>query len=318
MLSCRKAFRGALGLAAALLALPARAAEADRYVPADAEVVVHVNVKQILGSGLAKKYVLPQVKKALDDNKEARQFLAALGLDPLKDVSSVTVSSVANATQGRDKVVVVLRGNFDPAKVHKLAEKVAEDKKDELKIGKAGDKYLYETTQQGKTVYSGFPAAGTLVASPTKAYVVAALEGKTAKVSKALQEALAGADARQSVWVASVATDDIKKAAGKNQFTAGIAPKLKAFTGGITVGDDVAVSLKVQTTDPKAAQTLDDLVTQFVKPILGVAGQSNEDLAPLIKDVLDSMKVTTQKGDLDVKFKVSAATIDKAVKKFGK
>ena len=44
-----------LGLAAALLASPVRAADIDRYLPADTEVVSIVNVRQILSSALVKQ-----------------------------------------------------------------------------------------------------------------------------------------------------------------------------------------------------------------------------------------------------------------------
>src|SRR6266536_2863410 len=81
-----------LALAAALFASPLRAAEADKHLPSDATAVVFVNLRQILDSPVSKKYMLDQIKDGLKKDADAQKFMAAAGLDPLKDLSSVTVA----------------------------------------------------------------------------------------------------------------------------------------------------------------------------------------------------------------------------------
>jgi len=54
MLSSRKAL-GVLRALAVVLSARARAAEPSKYVPADAEAVIHIHVQQLLDSKLAKK-----------------------------------------------------------------------------------------------------------------------------------------------------------------------------------------------------------------------------------------------------------------------
>src|SRR5262245_58717183 len=181
------------GLAALCLAAPAGAADASKLVPADAEQVVFVNVEALLKSELVKKHALDQVKAALKDNADAKKLFDAIGLDPLKDINSVLV---ANAGQKGDKVLVVAQGKFDLEKIHKLAEAVAREKKDELKILKEGTKTVYQGTKDGNSLYASFVDKNTMVASTSKAYVVAALKGEGGKPGKALATAMKAVDTR--------------------------------------------------------------------------------------------------------------------------
>ena len=109
--------------AALALLAPARAAEADRYLPAETQQVAVVNVKQLLDSPLVKKFALPEVEKQLKDNKEYKQFQDFTGIDILKDVTSVVVGNVS--TRG-DNFVIIVRGKFDTDKIHKSAQQYAE------------------------------------------------------------------------------------------------------------------------------------------------------------------------------------------------
>jgi len=311
MLFPRKALCGLLGLTLVLSAAPARAAEPSKYVPADAEMVLHVNVQQLLSSQLGKKFALPPIQQALKGNKEAQQLLTVLGLDPLKDISSITIS---NADQTGDKAQVALRGKFNLDKIHATAQKVAEDKKDAFKISKVGGKPLYESEQPGKTVYGGFADEGTLVVSPSRDYVVDALNGKTGKINKGLADAITLVDGKHSLLAAIVVTDELKNLAGAQPDAAALVKKLKAVGAGINVTDAIGVALKVRTTEPKAAADLGEAVNK-AKVLLASFGQTNEDAAPFVNEILKTLKVKTQRNDLSVEFKLSEEVVEKAIKK---
>jgi len=64
-----------LGLAAVLVAAPARAAEIDKLLPADTETVLTINVKQIFSSDLVKKVGLDKAKEALKSQSDAQKIL---------------------------------------------------------------------------------------------------------------------------------------------------------------------------------------------------------------------------------------------------
>src|SRR5436305_6233402 len=101
-----------------VVALSVQSAEPDRLLPGDTEQVVHINIKQILGSQLFKKYALPDIEKQLKDNKEYKQLQEATGVDVLKDVNSIVIAN--SGTTGK-KALVILRGRFDQDKIHKSA-----------------------------------------------------------------------------------------------------------------------------------------------------------------------------------------------------
>src|SRR5207247_412644 len=84
-----------LGLAFALLGpIPSSpAAEIDKYLPDDTQIVLHANIRQILESDLGKKYLMPQLEASIQGNPEAQQMLSAMGWDSFKDVSSFTMAA---------------------------------------------------------------------------------------------------------------------------------------------------------------------------------------------------------------------------------
>jgi hypothetical protein len=310
MLSSRKAVGGLLSLAL-LLSAPGRAAQPNKYVPADAELVLQVNVQQLLDSKLAKKYALPPLQQALKNNKDVQQLLTVLGLDPLKDLRTLTISNVG---QSGDKFQVALTGTFSLDKVYATAKKVAEDQKDKFKISKVGTKPLYEAVQQGKTVYAGFADDETMIVSPSRDYVVNALTGKTGKISKALQEAITAVDGTQGLWVALQVTEGLKTMLGRRQDVAAVFKNWKTGSMGINVSDAVAISLKVQTTDAPSARELGKQANE-AKEILQFVGQTNEELKPYIDEIVKTLEIKTQQADVSVKFQLSQDLIEKAIKK---
>src|SRR5689334_2673276 len=98
-------------LIVAALVGPVRAAEIDKLLPADTEVVITVNVKQILGSALLKKAGLDQWKGALKELPQVGDILEELGFDPFTDLDRVTIASPGGSEQ--DRGLIIARGNFD-------------------------------------------------------------------------------------------------------------------------------------------------------------------------------------------------------------
>jgi len=316
MQTSRKLWPGALALAA-LWAAPAlaEAPKLDPLVPADAEIVVSFNVRQMLDSPLIKKHALKEMKDALQKNEHANQALKAVGLDPFKDVSSVVITGTGGTAA--NKVLVVVRGNFDPEKVHTTI--VAEDKKNpgKVKVLKEGDTRLYEIHAEGKPAYAAFADKGTLVVSPSKEYALEAVKNagkKAAKPNKELAQALARVRGNDALWLAVVITDEMKKAMEKNPQTASIAPKLESVTGSVNLTADLTANVLIHTTDAKAAAELRKMINQ-VKPLLAVVAQSNEEVGPMVGELLNNLKISADKTDVDISLKVTQETIEKATKK---
>jgi hypothetical protein len=285
-------------------------AEADRYLPKETEQVVVVNVKQMLGSPLIKKLALAQIEEKLKDSKDLKALQEATGLDLLKDVHTIVV---ANTGTTGDNVTVVIRGRFDVDKLAKVAEAVAKEK-GEIKIGKIGDRNLYEASKDGKTFFLTFIDGTTAVGSTTKANVVAAVDGKAGKINKDLAAAVGGIDGKQSIWVAALVPEEARAALGQvDQGPKEALKKVKAASGGLNITTDVAATFSLSTGDAKAAKELGDFANQ-AKGLIAFAAAGNEMIKPFADELLKTLKIqTTQGGDISLSFKLSEEIIKKGL-----
>lgn len=315
MLSLR---RGALlALAVVLAALPVRAAEADKALPDDTEMVVTVNVRQFLDSPLIKKAGLD---KALAGNEESQKVLKDLGLDPLKDIDRVILAG----GKGDDQTLIVIKGNFDPEKIAAKAGELAKEHKDHVKVHKADGTTLYEITGVDKAVPLPPQAQGqvpldkpmmiavadktTVVAGVSKDAVTAAIARVTGKKSgeiknKELKALLAKQDAKQTVSIA-IPGGTIGQ------------EKIKHVTGGITVGADIKIEAHVATTDLDAAKELNDQFKEGLMTVQGLVGgfaAQQKALMPVL-DILNGIKHDVKDKDVIVNTTIKGETIEALLK----
>src|SRR5262245_26296080 len=272
-----------LAVAATLLSVPARAADIDRYLPADTETVVTLNIRQILGSQLAKKNGLEELRDFIKSQEELDGVLKDLGLDPLKDIDKVIVA--APATGEQDKGLVIVHGRFNLDKFKARAEKAAKDNKDTFKIlkvkdGQGGEHTVYEVavSAQGnsQTFFAGFADRTTLLAAPAKDYLIDALRVKDAtKVrlkNQTFQDLITKADAQQSLSIATTG-----EALAKSQLADPIKeflPKINDVVGGITLTDGIKMEFAVATKkagDAKMIQEQIDKGLGYAKVLLNLA-----------------------------------------------
>src|SRR5262249_22244014 len=135
----------AAAVAVALMGVPARAADADKYLPADARAIVFVNVRQTLDAPLVKKKGQDLIKAALEQNADGQKMLSAAGVDPIKDVSSITLVTTGAPTDP-EKALVIVHGSFDLEKAQAAAEDYAKKNPGRLKITKEDGLILYESS----------------------------------------------------------------------------------------------------------------------------------------------------------------------------
>ncbi|OAI40508.1 hypothetical protein AYO40_00830 [Planctomycetaceae bacterium SCGC AG-212-D15] len=308
-------------LALVLVAAPAQTAELDKFLPDDTQLVASVNLRQILDSGLAKKFeIAKEVEKNLKDNKEAGEVLKMLGLDPMKDVTRITIATPAKPDP--KQVLVAVHGSFDLAKIHDAADKVIKDKPESLSVSKEGTLRLYEVKAPGhdEPAFVCFLNKDVLVASPTKAYVIDAIAKNAGKrdpkFSKGLQALVAKQDPKQSFWFASLATEELKTQLASNPQTKQIAEKLESFSAGVTVANDIKFNVLVQTSEEAAAkdirQKLEGAKALGILAVSGIEDQPIKDYVPLITDLLNAFQFSQDKGRVIVELTIPATVIDKA------
>src|SRR5262245_48240493 len=103
---------------AAAIVLSSRAVEPDKYIPSDAEAVIVLNVQQLLNSPLVKKYGTDELKKQIQNNDDIKKFMAATGLDPLKDIHKIVIGlPVGDLNPANPKFVAAVHGKFDVEKI---------------------------------------------------------------------------------------------------------------------------------------------------------------------------------------------------------
>lgn len=313
MLSCRKTTLAVRGLAVALLLLPVtvRAAEPDKFLPNDSEMVMGLNVKQMINSPVVKKYALDQIKIAMMGNADVQKFLKALDFDPLTDVDSMLVSA-SNLANPNNKVLIVVRGKFDQAKI----QKAVENSQNKVKTSKEGDLTIYESEQNANTSFFTVMDAGTIVMSNQKAYLVDASKAKGGKLSKPLVAALETVEGKDSMWMAVEVTEAIRKQMANNPQAKQIAPTLDAVTMSVNLTNDAGISLSVLTNNGDAATQLRMMAGQ-IKPILTLlsAQAGDEEIAGLLKTVIDTIKIGGEKNTVSMTAKITDEIIGKAIKK---
>jgi hypothetical protein len=310
----------ALGFVLPLTAPGIRAAEIDKYLPDDTEIVLHANIRQILDSELGRKYLMPQLEAGLKGNAEAQQILSAVGFDSLKDVVSLTVAAPGDSEK---KWVMLVHAHVDLEKVRAAVEAYAAKQPDAVKIHKQGNVPFYETKnpkQPAHTFYATFVDNETLVVSPDKDYVLGTIARKEAdkppSLDNKLVELVKKMDAKQSLWLALL-PDKLAKALPQNNQTGDLAKKVQSFNAGVALTDGVQFSLRVQTPDAKAAREMQQTL-KGIQAILILAITSNEqlkDFGPTLTDIVNSIKFTLDKTIVGLDLNISAKQIEEGLKK---
>src|SRR5262249_7256725 len=147
------------------------------------------------------------LKEMVKSNSEATKTLEALGFDPFKDLTSVTVGiTLVPGSEREPKGLVIAQGVFDVAKFQSRAEEFSKDKPKLLQIHKEGNHKIYEVKPPQSEDKPGFVALidkETVVASNDKQLVLDALAkagGKQGSVKKELQDLISATDTNQSLW----------------------------------------------------------------------------------------------------------------------
>lgn len=321
MVRLRRLYMGLTVCAGLALALPIRAADVDKYLPDDTEVVVVINAKQLLDSSLVKKHFLEHIRQHLKDSNEIVNHLNALGFDPLKDLTTMTgaMSLIGNDAKG----LLILHGQFDKAKFEAKAEEVAKEKSDLLKILKDGDHKLYEIKHEGveKPLFVGVVDGTTIVAGPVKQYVLDAFAKAAGKkkgsVPKDIQGLIEKADAKQSVWFAATANAFLKGDFSGDDNAKKNLEKMNSVSAGVTVEKGVKLDFAIITKSAANAKELADVIKEGLsqaKGLLALLADQNKEIAPLV-DTVGNLKVNTEGSTITMKSEVSEEIIEKGLKK---
>lgn len=285
--------RPVLGLVlATALAASTRAAEPDRLLPAETDVVVSVNVRQALESDIVKRYALENLKQTLQGN-DAQKFLRELGLDPLKDVERVVVG-MSGKDETDFKFLVVVHGAFDPDKLYKAAEAQTRKDADHFALVKDGKDVMFKyTPDNGNPLYGTVVDDKRVVLAGDKKGIVDALAASTAGkagLGKDMTGLVKTMDDKATLWVAALSNgrlDNVKlKGPAANPGIQNQLANLNNATLVLRVEKDVLLNVGLGMKDNDAAEeagkTVGELL-QTVKGALPFLAANDPKLKPLVE-----------------------------------
>jgi ribosomal protein L18E len=324
-----------LGLGALLvlgLAVPAaRSAPPDKLIPADADTVASINVRQILDSDIAKKYAVEQVKQALE-GKDLKTLLTELGLDPLKDIDRAVVATL-NTNKTDTKFLMIVHGSFDPDKLYRTAEAYTKKEGDKFAMVKDGNTVMfkYQPENGDPPMYGTVVNDRTVIAASDKKLISDALAADKSTTPTKLKPELAALikkmDERASVFAVSVVKDKfegVKLPGGGNipvdlSGLEKVLAKTETIAVTVKIGTDVNAEVTLGMKDDDAAtdmqNAIDDLLKQ-VKPLAALAGAADPRAKPL-GDILGGIKTTAKNKDVVITGKVTGDAIGKMMKPDG-
>lgn len=310
------------------LAVPAaRSATPDRLLPAEADTIASINVRQILDSDISKKYALEQIKQALE-GKDAKALLTDMGLDPLKDIDRLVVATI-DTSRTDTKFLIIVHGNFDPQKLFTAAEVQTKKDGDKFSMIKDGSTVMFKYQPQNgdPPIYGTVVNDKTVIAASDKKLIANALAAEKdgpAKLKPELTALLKKMDDKASVYAVSLVKDKFKdaKLPGGGNIPIDLSgfekvlPNAETIAVTVKISVDVNVEVSFGMKDDESANemqnTLDDLLKQ-IKPLAALAGAADARAKPLA-DVLATIKTTAKNKDVIVTGKVTGAEIGRMIK----
>lgn len=306
-----------------LVARAPAAAQPDRLTPSDAELVLQVNVRQLLHTPLVQKHALDALKKLLQHNGEISQFLQTAGIDPLKDLDTLAValsddpSGTGRLRDLAQKLLVVARGRFDPDKAQSAAGDYAKRHPDRLQTIQDGKVSLWKITTKQGDYFAAFADKRTLVMTLSKEETAAAA-GRAGQKAQALNKELRAALGRLSgdapVWMAMTVGDRIKDLLKGDDNAKDFAAVVQAITAALDVHDDACLALDFHAKSPAGAAKIKGKIDELMQ-LCAFLGAGKDNSGQVAKEVIDSIKLKTEKSDVSIRLRITDAQIEKVRKK---
>ncbi|MBV9126192.1 MAG: hypothetical protein JO112_22820 [Planctomycetes bacterium] len=312
------------GLLAALSAgsLLAPAAEADRYLPNDTAVLLHVNVRQVLDSPLAQREA-PRLQALFLSRDPDKVTLDLLGIDPFRDVANVLFAGPAG---DREKVLTILHGRFDPARCRARGDEIARTRGDLLKPLPAGGFLFYEAknfglyARQKQHAFLALLDVNTLVVSPSREYVLEALDKAAGRrvtaLNRQVQDLIGRANAGQSLWIVEIGNSSLVSALGNHRLTRDIVDKTETISGGLNVGADLQGLLVIGTRDKRTAHQLAREINVRVRELALVLFPSGKARNQALEEILQTVRAGPQDRVVYLGVRIPANAVDIGLQKY--
>lgn len=286
---------------------PAAGGDDAKWLVNDAEIVFKVNVKQVMNSELMKKGGIEAIKQMIETQEQVKSILEATKLDVTKDLDSILASG-KGANPKDVKVRFVVRGNFDVEKIH-----AALAKRSEIKMVKDGATTLIEIPGQDQPMFGAFVDKNVLVVTQDKASTIDAVKTggkKAATMKKEMQSAWGKFTGKESMAMAMVVNDELRKAVQGTPKFGEPASKLQMLTAALTLTNQIQLNVRGVTGDSKSADKLKDLLSE----VKGNAAAAGDALPPPLMAIINAIKIAADKESVKIDLQLTKEMIDKVSK----
>jgi predicted GNAT family acetyltransferase len=307
-------------------AQPRKAAEPDKLLPADADSIVYLNLKQIVEADVIKKYALDQIKQALN-GQDAKKLLEDMGLDPMKDIEKVWAGMSGSGPEDT-KALVIVHGKFDPDKLFKAAEAVTKKDGDKFSMVKDGSATMFKyQPEQGNPMYCTVVDDATVVVGTDKKLVTAALkqaeEKKKAPIKAELTDLIKTLDEKSSMFAVALVKDKFAnvKFPGGGMSPIDLSglekslPKAETMSVVVKVTANIDLELVFGMKDEDAASDMDAAAAKLITDLAGFvpALVAFEPKAKPLADVVKTLKSEAKKKNVTLTGRISGDVIGKLI-----
>jgi hypothetical protein len=233
------------------------------YIPKDAALVVGMNWSKFKGTkffNLLTTSVPPDAKTKYDE------FKGACNIDPMNDLDSITVGVVGNLDKS-SKAIIIVKGNWDEAKISKCATAYGEKKGKKLTVVKTDNITSYTPEDKSdKTVNVGW--AGNLMVFTSqsmdgdKTYLVEIMKkASSVKDNKPLMDLLGKTDTSATLYGAFIPPAGSEMAGSFAKMTGGTEQLAGAY-GTIKLASDLDVNLGLRFANEADAKSVADKMSK--------------------------------------------------------
>jgi hypothetical protein len=311
-----------ISIVTVLLAVPAFASAADvtAYFPAQTDVVVTVQVRQVADSELGKKVGAELLKELLGTVKQAAAAVEASGLDLLKDFEVITVGIDIDHLDP-PKPFALFEGKFDAKKVEASMSKYSKDHQERLSAITVGGRAAYKLpgSKSNETMFAAILDDTKLVVAGTEEDLTGAFKAASGDrkpvISKDLANLLATAKSTAPIFARAWVKGKLTELKVPNEKLQAQVQKVDWVTAAVTVTKDVAITLTVNGQDEAGAKLLSDLLGATIGLIrlqLSAASEDQPELAPL-RDLLKATRVAPVGKTVVATGSVKGEAIEKAL-----
>jgi hypothetical protein len=282
------------------------AASALDIMPEDTAVIAGANITKLTASKLWEQYS-PMLLNDGDAKEGLTKVKDNCGIDLTKDIHSVVFG--VNGDLDEKKVVVLVKGAFDEAKVTKCLVTMAEKEEQKKIVAKTEGKITEYAEEGGDKVYIGWAGADTIVIVPAamegdKAALEAVMSGKSsAKNNKELAAIMGNVNTAETVWAAMVVP-----ASGKLKDSMGGAPgpQPKALWVNLAYQKELALEIGARFANEKDAK---EQVDKANKELEGAKAD------PTMGEYLKTVKAEAKGADAVFTVNLNEKQVDELVAK---